>query len=321
MKINKHNISLRQLRAFQAVASRNSFSKAAKAMHITPSALSELIRQLEDNVGTRLFDRTTRRVDLTHVGEQFIIDVKQILSGIDHSLQRIEDGLIGDGWVRIIGSPMALKSIVIPCLVGLREQFPKVRAELIEAGADEIRHSIEHGLVDFGVGSVSSEDQDNLAHEDLFLDRFCLVATANHPLMQAYKTKLPLSALQDCDFISLTDNTLIQQRLVQHAEVPQAVRNPIMRVSNPTLLRAALCQRLGVSILTVFACQDLLHDGLDYRLLDAPALQRKIQLLCQPARSLSPPAQIIWQEIWQNRASLSIRPGLEILHDTPNFST
>lgn len=315
MRTKPHNVSLRQLRAFQAVARRHSFVEAARHLYITPSALSELIRQLESHVGARLFDRTTRRVDLTPVGQQFFEDVVKVLDGLDLSLQRIEDGLVGDGWVRIVGAPTALKSIVIPSLVRLREQYPKVRASLIEAGADEIQASVENGEVDFGVGSVNALYQDKLFTKNLFHDRFCLIAAQDHPLVQDLQTELKLADLSDCDFISLTDNTLIHQMVTAFEALPKIVRKPVMRVSNPTLLQAALVNRLGVSIMPAFACYGFQNEALRYRLLDAPELSRTIQLLCRPGRSLSPPARIIWEEIYKNRSFIDHVLGLTVFDE------
>jgi len=264
-------------------------------------------------VGTRLFDRTTRRVDLTVVGEQFFEDVRKILGEIDQSLQRIEDGLFGQGWVKIVGSPAVLKGVVIPSLVGLRQRYPKVRVSLVEAGATEIYENVMQGNADFGVGSVGFEQESKLYCKALFLDKFCLVAALDHPLLQQPDKPLDIADLHEYDFIGLTENTLIDQYLGVHPAAPESVKRPVMRVSNPTLLSAAIASKLGISVLTVLSCHFLGSDKLSFRLFGNSGLERRIQLLSRPNRSLSPPAKIVWDEIYKSRLRTKNLSGLTIL--------
>jgi len=80
------NFNLNDLQAFRAVAELNSFRKAAEALHVSQPAFSRRIEKLEEALGVRLLDRTTRRVSLTSVGRDFDRKVQQLLDDLDHTL-------------------------------------------------------------------------------------------------------------------------------------------------------------------------------------------------------------------------------------------
>src|SRR6202011_1714706 len=79
----------RQLRAFQLVAQHRNFARAAEAFFITPSGLSVLIRELENQLGFRLFDRTTRHVVLTPYGNELLAATRQNLQELDAAMSRV----------------------------------------------------------------------------------------------------------------------------------------------------------------------------------------------------------------------------------------
>ena len=85
-------VSTRQLRAFRLVAQHRNFTRAAEALFITPSGLSVLIRELEGRVGFRLFDRTTRRVELTPHGKDLLAVIQRSLEELDVAIANIGRG-------------------------------------------------------------------------------------------------------------------------------------------------------------------------------------------------------------------------------------
>src|SRR6218665_1696099 len=109
MPVFQNNLSLRQLRAFDEVARQGAFAPAARELCITQSALSESIRQLEEAVGMRLFDRTTRTVGLTSAGQAFWQDVRQAFDTLEQGIQNLGDlAAHRRGKVRIAAAPSVL---------------------------------------------------------------------------------------------------------------------------------------------------------------------------------------------------------------------
>src|SRR5258708_1119914 len=86
-------VSTRQLRAFRLAAQHHNFARAAEALFITPSGLSVLIKELESRVGFRLFDRTTRHVELTPHGREFLAVIQRILEELDVAIANIGSAL------------------------------------------------------------------------------------------------------------------------------------------------------------------------------------------------------------------------------------
>ena len=91
-------MEIRHLQYFVAVAETRHFGQAAERLHMAQSPLSQAIRQLESQVGATLFDRTTRRVELTPAGEAFLGDARRILDAVEAAQNRVQ--LIGDGRAR-----------------------------------------------------------------------------------------------------------------------------------------------------------------------------------------------------------------------------
>src|SRR5205085_3991040 len=86
---SKVQIELRHLRYFLAVADELNFSRAAKSLHIAQPALSSQIRAFETQLGCRLFERTTRRVELTPSGEMLLEDAREIVSRADQTVSKL----------------------------------------------------------------------------------------------------------------------------------------------------------------------------------------------------------------------------------------
>src|ERR1700759_4777914 len=86
------DVSTRQLRAFRLAAEHHSFARAAESLFITPSGLSVLIKELESRVGFRLFERTTRRVELTPNGRQLLAVIQRNLEELDVAIANIGRG-------------------------------------------------------------------------------------------------------------------------------------------------------------------------------------------------------------------------------------
>ncbi len=84
-------LSLRQLRAFWHVAQEGSMTRAAQKMHLTSSALSMLVRTLEEELGVRLFERTTRKLELTEAGRQFLPAVRDVFFSLDAGLETLKE--------------------------------------------------------------------------------------------------------------------------------------------------------------------------------------------------------------------------------------
>lgn len=117
------------LRAFVAVSETGGFTRAARRLSLTQPAVSHQIRRLEEQVGRPLIRRTTRRVTLTHDGEDFLLHARQILTGLDALAQRFRPSPV-TGVVRF-GAPEAFMGERLPALLcQFSRAFPAVRLDV-----------------------------------------------------------------------------------------------------------------------------------------------------------------------------------------------
>ena len=298
MPVFPNNISLRQLRAFAEVARHGAFAPAARELCLTQSALSESIRQLEEALGLRPFDRTTRTVGLTAAGQAFLLDVRQAFETLEQGFQNLGDlAALRRGKVRIAAAPSVLAVLLLPVLPALRVRHPGIEVDLIEDSAEGIAQRVQAGSVDFGVGAAHPAGGDLLT-QPLISDAMGLVARLDEPLLQA--GRLTAADLADLAFVGLTTDTAISQLLASEPGMPQNLLQTPLRLSNPQLLFEAVSLGLGVSIVPALTARHPslgLQGNLGFRLLDEPRILRRTLLIQRPRRALSPAAQLLFDAL------------------------
>lgn len=144
-------IEPRLLRFFIAVADELSFSKAAKRLHISQSPLSYAIKQLEQQIGTSLFERTTRQVALTPAGRVLYEEAQKLLlrhASLQARIQRVSEGYEGEINIGFVGS-MLFRGLA-NLLTELKKQNPNVEYKLQEMNSSTQIHAIERGDIDLG---------------------------------------------------------------------------------------------------------------------------------------------------------------------------
>ncbi|WP_430390522.1 LysR family transcriptional regulator [Dyella sp. 20L07] len=119
------------LRAFRLIARHGSFTRAAADMEVTPSALSQTLRQLETHVGVRLLHRTTRRVGLTEAGRVFLDRISPALSEIDAAIEAMrQHGDRPAGTLRIAVPQMVLDHLITPTMAEFMRAWPELKLDI-----------------------------------------------------------------------------------------------------------------------------------------------------------------------------------------------
>ena len=133
------NITLKQLRAFVAVARSGSFTLAAESLFVTQSALSGLIKELEQVIGLRLFDRSTRRIQLSEVGRSIYPLIDKILDDLDGVLDEVSNlKALRKGLVRV-ATPQLMASTLLPeVIAAFGEVHPAVEIRLVDCAVESV---------------------------------------------------------------------------------------------------------------------------------------------------------------------------------------
>lgn len=174
-------VTVRQLQAFVTVAELGSFVGASRAMHVTASALSILIGELESALGFRVLDRTTRRVTISAAGEQYLPYAKRVLEDLGHA-QRCAMDLRSQktGVVRIATSQIIAWTLMPPVFSAFRKLRPDVRLEPLDLPMDQVLPSLLAGQADLAI-TLRKPTEGDLQSIPVFGSRVHLACPADHP--------------------------------------------------------------------------------------------------------------------------------------------
>jgi len=209
----------RQLRAFLLVAQHRSFTRAAELMFITPSGLSALIREFENELGVRLFNRTTRHVALTRSGADMVKIAQESLDKLEGIAARIGHSAGQADESFSMGAPhLIAANIVAPAIREFRTHHAGFRIELFDERAPVLLPMVQEGKLDMGLGIFARAAG---IRRTLFL-RFPLMVIRPETDQDLKRASFTWSALRGETLISLQPASPIQQlvdRNLAHAGI------------------------------------------------------------------------------------------------------
>jgi LysR family transcriptional regulator, low CO2-responsive transcriptional regulator len=178
------SLTLRSLRIFEAAASAGNFSRAAELLELTQPAISLQIKQLEEEVGTALFDKQARPVALTDAGREFLRHARAILAQVrnaEDAMATLEGSFRGQLHLGVVSTAHYFAPTL---LMNFRRRFPEVRMKLTVGTRDEILSMLGDHRLDIAIAGYPP------AQAEVEADAFarhphCIVASPDHPLAQA----------------------------------------------------------------------------------------------------------------------------------------
>jgi DNA-binding transcriptional LysR family regulator len=208
-------MQLRNLRIFAAVASTLNVTRAARQVHLAQSSVTEQIQTLEADLGTALFDRSRRRLQLTEAGRRLLDYAGPLLALADDARAAVADaaGLVA-GTLTIGGLETLCGSFLPGLLARFRRQFPLVGLTLRAAGSAELRNGVRNGALDlcFAFGAASP-DRD-LRSEAVGQDRLVIIVPQAHRL--AKRETVGLTDLTNEPFL-VTETGCVYRRIFDEA--------------------------------------------------------------------------------------------------------
>lgn len=294
------NISLKQLKCFVAVAQQQSFTRAAESLHTTQSAVSLMIKELEEEVGFRLFDRTTRQVLLSSSGEVFFKLASRLLDEFQTVLRDASDiATLRRGVVRVGATEAVACSLAVPAIAAYQKLHPRIDVQLVVTLVPTMFQALSSRDVDFIVGpdSIEGEDIDrSITAEELARSPIWLWCQPEHRLALGDDVLWRATFEHDLIVPALDFTTRMLPSILAHLGVPggsdlvhggDGSRRP---VGNITAAFSMAQAGLGVTFAAAYTRPLATAFGLTGRPLVGPVLERVLMLYMRSGRVMSPAA-------------------------------
>jgi LysR family transcriptional regulator, carnitine catabolism transcriptional activator len=283
------NLSPQQLSAFVQLARKGNFSEAARLQGVSQPALSRMVQQMEDIVGRRLFDRTTRSVVLTPTGRELLPMAERLVAEFDGAFGELARFVEGRrGRVAVAALPSIAAVLLPPAIARYQAGSPEVEFDVLDGLSGSVLEHVSQGRADIGL-TIRPSPRATLAYRPLLSDEFGLVCRSDDEL--AGDGPLPWSVFKNRPFVAMASESSVRQ--MTDAAFLQA------RLAIPPLFGCAflgttghlVAAGLGVTALPRLTLPLMGQLGLVWRRLERPVMRRQIGVITQVGRTLAPAAQ------------------------------
>ena len=295
------DFSARQLEAVLALVEYGSFVAAAARLRISQPALTRTVAHLESELGVRLFDRTTRRVQVTAAGREFAAVADRMLNDLRITVQSVREVAQERRGLVVVSSVMSVAGAVLPRLIArYRADRPGVEIRIRESVHGSVLEDVRSGVADFGIGYV--EDLPDFAvGTPLGRETFCVVLPSRHKL--AGRRALGLAALAAEPLVALPGDSRTQRSIDAAAATAGVSLHQTVVVTQIATLLSFVAAGVGLGIVPQGAVRGTLSRRLRVVQLE-PQLTRRIGLIALREREPAPAASgllALLRQEWSRR--------------------
>lgn len=275
-------IKIEMLRCFVMVAKHGGLSDAADALGRTTSAVSMMLKQFEDHIGSPLFE-TARKSRLTPIGDLIYEEARREVAHFENSVSVIE-GLARSelGYLRLAVTPSVATTILPPVINLFTQKHPKVQIDIRDIDSAAITHALIRDRADIGIGTFATIEGMNSV--ELFNDAFGVICRTDHSLAQNWD-HLTWRDMHEHVFIA---NGLCD--LITDPDFAPILENSRLMVRNTASLLALVREGGGITVLPRLAVAGLQDDIAFLPLADITA-RRAVQMMSKPSNLLMPAAR------------------------------
>ena len=279
------DITIKQLKAFVAVAQTHNFAEAGALLHLSQPALSIAVKNMEETVGGRLLSRTTRTLSLTPEGEDFLPVAQRLLTDWDNALTDLHN-LFAMRRGKLTIATMASFSISqLPrALFHYRKQHPDINIAVQDVVAEEVVDMVRKGRVEVGV-TFDPDESEDLNFEPLFEDHFFVVTPKQHPLLDI--RHITWKHLQGFPFIALQRPSAMRQMIDKTTKNCGIKLTIEFEANQLASISSMVANGLGISVMPSLTIQQMESLGLECRPLTRPTVTRRVGILTRRRYPLS----------------------------------
>lgn len=293
------NFSHRDLALFLAVAEEHSFTRAALKCNLSQSALSSRIKQIEDELKTTLFDRTTRSVELTSEGRIFEEMARRLYNDFTEVLENFRDyAERRKGWVRVAALPSVCAAWLPGIIAEFRSRYPGIQFFLTDGLSETCLEMVKTGQADLAITSATGHE-DDLQATMLGTDFFHVVCPVGHPLLE--KDDISVEDLASYPFIHVSRHSSVRQHV--DAALSPVTMDARIEVQYMGTIAGLVEAGIGITIVPALSLWQFRRPQLGSRRLTIPRLARPLHLLKRRGHSLSAAARAFYDLLLQERTS------------------
>ena len=283
------------LEAFVAIAEAGRFQKAAESLHITQTALTRRLQNLEALLGVKLVERTTRSVALTRVGLDFLPQVRRTLSELGNALTEIHNtGRAQRGDIVIACVPTAGVQYLPRLIQTYSARYPANRVKILDHASSGVADAVLRREAEFGI-NIGGPHHPELVNIPLLEDRFVLICRDDHPLAQR-KTVLwrQLASFPLIFAGEVSGNRPLLDIALGARHVTLQAHYEVQRSST---LVGLVAEGIAAAVVPSLAIQKGAYPRIKVLTLTDPVISRSLVLLSRPTAQLSPAAQALYDMI------------------------
>ncbi|PMY60249.1 MULTISPECIES: LysR family transcriptional regulator [Pseudomonas] len=285
-------MTVKQIRAFLAVAQSLSFAVACERLHLSQSALSLTIKALEDGLGGRLFSRNTRNVALTPEGEALVPLARRLIADWDNAEDELRQRFtLQRGRVTLAAMPSFAGNLLPPILKTFRARYPQVNVTVNDVINEQVLEMVRDRQVELGV-AFEPQQSASLQFTPLYIDRFVAVVPSDSPL--ADLKDIDWQSLLEQPFITLQRPSTVRVMLEEHLRARQ-MKLPVEFESHQlATVGRMVASGLGVSAVPALCAGQMRELGARCITLRDPVVERAVGVLTNPGHELSSAAQALF---------------------------
>jgi DNA-binding transcriptional LysR family regulator len=235
-------------RCFDEVVRRGSIRKAAESLHLTAAAVHQQILNLEEQVGSPLFDRLPRGMQLTTAGEIIIAAVRRGQRDFDNAMTQVEDlRSLRRGHVNLAVSPSSAEQLVPDAIQAAMERYPGVTYSVRSGNGESILKWVETGEADIGYG-LRRKPPPGVVEVRAFAQHLGVVTPPGHPLTRLQK-RPRLHECLDYPLILMTPDTELRSMVDQIDHRERRKARPLVETSSVSMVRRLVADGVGIGFL------------------------------------------------------------------------
>jgi DNA-binding transcriptional LysR family regulator len=272
-----------------ALAKTGSFTLAASHLNVTQSALSGQIKELEQMLGVRVVERTTRKTQLSEQGRELYRLFDKMLQDLDRAMADIASRkALKLGSVRVAAPQMLSCTLMPEVIAAYSARYPEVQVRLADSPVEQVSSRVFSGEADIGIGPERDATTE-IEAQPLFEMPFVVVFPPGHALEK--RKRITWADVDRYPFISLQGQ--FTERLLRdvHSSFRELSLSPHNEVTFMTTALSMVHARLGITVCLPYAEKMVQLYGLQMRPLESPALTRRFFVYTRNARALSPAAE------------------------------